>query len=103
MPTRPDDDLDFDWAVIEQVRPEIDLPAPHWRDTFKRIAAPTLVIGGGPTSFVPQAHVAELVDLLHDGHHLTIEAGHCIHATQGERFIHAVETFLGDHGWVGPR
>lgn len=95
--TRPDGELDFDWEVIEQVRPEIDRPAPHWRYTFTRITAPTLVIGGGSTSFVPQAHVAELADLLHEGRHVTIEAGHCVHAREADRFVHAVLTFLGDH------
>ncbi|MGH3494129.1 MAG: alpha/beta fold hydrolase, partial [Sciscionella sp.] len=63
-PARPEGDLDFDWAVVEQVRPEIDDPSPHWRDTLGRITLPTLVIGGGPGSFLPQEHVAELASLV---------------------------------------
>lgn len=96
MPPPPDGDVAFDWAVIEQVRPEIDAPARHWRDTFRRVCAPTLVIGGGSTSFVPQAHVAELAELLPDAHRLTIDAGHCIHATQCEQFVRAVRAFLDE-------
>ncbi len=44
-PARPDGDLGFDWTVVEQIRPEIDTPAPHWRATLSRITTPTLVIG----------------------------------------------------------
>lgn len=97
MPERPDGDLDFDWAVIEQVRPEIDAPAGHWRDTLSSIGVPTLVIGGGSTSFVPQAHVAELAALVPDAHHITIDAGHYIHASQPEQFVQAVRRFIDGH------
>src|SRR3954469_16696489 len=40
-PARPEGDLDFDWAVVEQIRPEIDEPAAHWPDTLARVATPT--------------------------------------------------------------
>jgi pimeloyl-ACP methyl ester carboxylesterase len=93
-PTRPEGDLDFDWAVVEQVRPEIDAPAAHWASTFSAIHVPTLAIAGGPTSFVPQAHVAELVALISNIHHVTIDAGHEVHAVEPELFLKAVHDFL---------
>ncbi|MDR1388006.1 MAG: alpha/beta hydrolase [Propionibacteriaceae bacterium] len=93
-PARPDGDLDFDWAVVEQIRPEIDRPAAHWPATLARIIAPTLVIGGGPDSFVPQTKVLELVARLSQGRHLTIAAGHNIHSTKPPEFIQAVRGFL---------
>lgn len=93
-PARPDGDLDFDWAVVEQVRPEIDDPAAHWPDTLARIAVPTLAIGGGAESFLPQEHVAELVGLVQRGSHVTIDAGHRIHASRPDEFVRAVRAFL---------
>lgn len=94
IPLRPDGELDFDWPVVEQIGPEIDEPRPGWPDTLARITVPTLAIGGGISSPLPQEHVAELVALVQDGHLATIDAGHCIHAAKPREFIRAVRTFL---------
>lgn len=93
-PARPEGDLDFDWAVVEQVRPEVDEPVAHWPDTLAGIAVPVLAIGGGPQSFLPQEHVAELAALVQRGRHVTIDAGHNIHASKPGEFVDAVRAFL---------
>lgn len=93
-PARPDGHLPFDWAVVEQMRPEIDDPDPLWGEIVSHIQAPTLVIGGGPRSFVPQQHVAELVQRLPNGRLVTIDAGHLVHASRPEEFIQQLRTFL---------
>ncbi len=93
-PTRPDGEPAFDWAVVEQVRPEIDAPAGHWPDTVRRVAVPTLLVGGGPSSFVPQEHVADLAELLPRGSHATLDTGHEVHATRPEEFLALVRGFL---------
>ncbi len=95
VPARPEGDLVFDWAVVEQVRPEIDAPAEHWPDTFGRVAVPTLVVGGGPSSFVPQEHVADLAALLPEGSHATLDTGHEVHATRPAEFLALLRGFLG--------
>lgn len=95
MPARPPGELDFDWAVVEQVRPEIDTPHPRWTQVAATITAPTLVIAGGATSPVPQEHVGDLVHTLTDGRLITIEAGHLVHHHQPQAFIDAVRDFLG--------
>jgi pimeloyl-ACP methyl ester carboxylesterase len=93
-PPRPPGVLSFDWRVVEQVRPEIDDPDPRWKDVVAGISAPTLVIAGGPTSPVPQEHVAELVGLLPDGRLVTVGAGHLVHATRPHEFTRHLLTFL---------
>jgi pimeloyl-ACP methyl ester carboxylesterase len=95
-PARPEGELDFDWAVVEQIRPEIDEPAAHWPETFGRVSPPTLAISGGPGSFLPREHVAELVALVERGRHQPIDAGHEIHASRPEEFLRAVRVFLDD-------
>lgn len=92
--TRPAGELDFDWAVVEQVRPEIDAPASHWPLTLARIEVPTLVIGGGAPSFVPQEDVAELAEILTDARLTTITAGHAVHTAKPEEFTNVVVDFL---------
>ena len=93
-PPRPPGVLSFDWRVVEQVRPEIDDPDPRWGEVVAGISAPTLVIAGGPSSPIPQEHVAELVRVLPDGRLVTVDAGHLVHATRPNEFTHHLLTFL---------
>lgn len=93
-PARPEGELDFDWAVVEQVRPEIDDPDPGWPALLSRLGVPVLAISGGPSSFVPQQHVEELVALVPQGTGAVIDAGHAIHETRPEEFLEHVRAFL---------
>jgi pimeloyl-ACP methyl ester carboxylesterase len=93
-PPRPPGVLSFDWRAVEQVRPEIDDPDPRWGDVVARISAPTLVIAGGPSSPVPQDHVAELVSIVPDGRLVTVDAGHLVHDTRPVDFTDHLLTFL---------
>jgi pimeloyl-ACP methyl ester carboxylesterase len=95
-PPRPPGVLSFDWRVVEQVRPEIDHPDPRWSDVAAGISAPTLVIAGGPSSPVPQEHVAELVRILPDGRLGTVDAGHLVHARRPDEFTQHLLTFLDE-------
>lgn len=94
MPTRPEGRLEFDWKVVEQVRPEIDDPDPAWADVMRTIRVPTLVIAGGAASPVPQDDVRELVATLPDGHLETVEAGHLVHATEPAQFLRHLKVFI---------
>ncbi|MEO7269888.1 MAG: alpha/beta hydrolase [Knoellia sp.] len=102
MPSRPRGDLPFDWSMVEQVRPEIDVPGSDWADVLRRITASVLAIGGGPRSFVPQEWVADLVDTVPSGRLVTIDAGHEIHATRPTEFLAAVHGFLDTSGSGAP-
>ncbi len=93
-PSRPDGELAFDWRVVEQVRPEIDDPDPAWPQVARSVAAPTLVVAGGPRSFVAAEHVAELVAALPHGRSVTLDTGHEVHRTDPEGFTREVATFL---------
>lgn len=94
LPERPDGVLPFDWAVVEQVRPEIDQPAGHWPYTARAVAAPTLVVAGGPTSSVPQDGIAELVAAIPDARTVTVDTGHLVHEHEPEQFAAHVRAFL---------
>jgi len=102
-PPRPPGVLSFDWRVVEQVRPETDDPDPRWSDVVARIPAPTLVIAGGPSSPVPQDHIAELVRTVPDGRLVTVDAGHLVHATRPDEFVHHLLTFLDAQSPIAER
>jgi pimeloyl-ACP methyl ester carboxylesterase len=72
---------------LEQMREGwADLPA---------ITAPALVIGGGPTSPVPQHLLAKAAELIPGATLVTIEgAGHAVHQTRPREFLAAVRPFL---------
>jgi pimeloyl-ACP methyl ester carboxylesterase len=93
-PARPEGELDFDWAVVEQVRPEIDDPDPAWPDVVRAVVAPTLVVGGGPSSSVPQDRVRELAATLRHGTLATLDTGHLVHASDPAGYVALVEAFL---------
>ncbi|MCC3777621.1 alpha/beta fold hydrolase [Streptomyces sp. UNOB3_S3] len=91
---RPEGDLGFDWDVVEAIRGQIDRPEAAWLADLGRIAARTLVLGGGPLSHVSQHNVAELARRVPDGSFETIPVGHLIHATAPEAFVEAALRFL---------
>lgn len=93
-PARPAGSLSFDWAAVEQIRPEIDQPDPSWPQVIAAIQVPVLVIGGGTSSFLPQQHVEELARTVAHGTRVTIAAGHLVHATMPSEFLTELTTFL---------
>ena len=93
-PARPEGELDFDWRVVEQVRPEIDEPDPSWPSVVAGVTARTLVVAGGPSSFVPAEHVAQLVAALPDGRSVTLDTGHEVHDADPVGFVRVVRAFL---------
>jgi esterase len=58
------------------------------------VRAPSLVVAGGPRSFVAAEHVAELVAALPTGRLVTLDTGHEVHSDDPAGFIHAVLEFL---------
>jgi 3-oxoadipate enol-lactonase len=59
-PARPAGPLGFDWAVVEQIRPEIDEPDSRWPQVMAAIQVPTLVIELGESTLLPGMRGAKL-------------------------------------------
>ncbi|WP_406185977.1 alpha/beta fold hydrolase [Streptomyces sp. NBC_01006] len=93
-PVRPEGELDFDWAMVLAVRPELDGPDPAWSAALERITADTLVIYGGPTSHLAAASFDEIAACIPKARLITLPHGHLIHATAPEEFTATVSAFL---------
>ncbi|MFF0156384.1 alpha/beta fold hydrolase [Streptomyces sp. NPDC005263] len=91
---RPDGDLPFDWAMVRATDGQRNAPDPVWWDHMDRITMPTLLIGGGATSLIPQDQIAVLAELIPDSRLVTIDAGHLVHETRPEEFLAVLEDFL---------
>ena len=91
---RPPGELGFDWAVVEQVRPEIDEPDARWAEWVAAITVPIHTIGGGGLSTVPQEQLADLVATARLGSMSTIDAGHEVHVHEPAAFVAHVRRAL---------
>jgi len=94
VPERPDQPLPFDWGVLLAVYRQLSDPDPAWWDGLTEITAPTLIIGGGPGSHIPQDKLEEAAALLPHGTLQVIPAGHHVHTARPAEFTAAVLGFL---------
>ncbi|MEU5028132.1 alpha/beta fold hydrolase [Streptomyces milbemycinicus] len=94
VPERPKGRLAFDWAVKTQFTEQRNAPDPRWIEGLSAITAPTLLIGGGPDSHIPQELLADMAKRIPDCRLVTIDAGHLVHETRPEEFLAEVRPFL---------
>ncbi|MCT9088706.1 alpha/beta hydrolase [Streptomyces sp. ASQP_92] len=90
---RPTGELNFDWAVVPAIDAQLNDPDPSWRGRFAAIAAPTLVVAGGPASHVDQKKLAWMASRIPDARLVTIDAGHLVHAERPAEFLGALADF----------
>lgn len=96
IPERPDHPVPFDWPVVPAIATETGIERAEWWDALADITAPTLLVGGGPTSHVPQDLLAAVARRVPDCRLVTIEAGHHVHREAPESFMAALSDFLAD-------
>lgn len=93
LPGERPDGISYDPDAIALSAEFTDPPA-AWREALGEIKAPTLLIAGGPDSHLDQEQLAEMAGLISDCQHVTIPAGHWVHADAPEEFATAVAAFL---------
>ena len=95
VPTKPDEQLPFDWAMLAQMYGQIADPSMSQWPALATITAPTLVLAGGPSSHIPSRRIAEMSRLIPDCTVVTIDAGHYVHDHAHEEFAEALWDWLG--------
>ncbi|OKJ68478.1 alpha/beta fold hydrolase [Streptomyces sp. CB02460] len=93
VPQRPDEELDFDWPVVPAIDAQLNDPDPAGRELLGEITAPTLVIGGGPSSRIAQEDLAGMARAIPGAELVTIDAGHLVHTERPEEFLTALRSF----------
>ena len=94
LPDRPDGELDFDWDVVAPLHAQLADPAEDWQAGLKAITAPTLVVGGGLRSHVPQDQVLAMARRIAKGRMVTVPCGHEVHAARPLDFAAMLNGFL---------
>ncbi len=95
VPARPAGPLSFDWAVVPAIVEEVNDPSLRWWTHLPDITAPTLLIGGGPTSHIAQDKLVEVARAIPQCTVVTIPAGHEVHESEPDAFCEALLSWLG--------
>ncbi|MEJ7706137.1 MAG: alpha/beta hydrolase [Nocardioidaceae bacterium] len=94
IPERPEEALDFDWAVVPAIIGEVNEGDQAAWDSLCAITAPTLLIGGGPDSHIPQDKLVAVAARIPSCDMVTISAGHHVHAARPSEFADVVLNWL---------
>ncbi|MEU8759000.1 alpha/beta fold hydrolase [Streptomyces sp. NPDC048659] len=89
----PEEGAAFDWAVLDATNADLNAPDPAWREELTAVTAPTLIVGGGPDSHLPQGHLVWMAERVPDARLVTIEAGHLVHDARPREFLAALREF----------
>jgi pimeloyl-ACP methyl ester carboxylesterase len=92
----PDSAPYYDRMVRPSVLAALNAPDPAWWEDLATMPMPTLVVAGGPDSFLPQDEIARMAARIPAGRLLTIPVGHQVHPNAPADFAAAVESFLAD-------
>ncbi|MBO8190964.1 alpha/beta hydrolase [Streptomyces oryzae] len=85
----------FDWEVKAQWTRQRNDPDPRWWDRLQDITAPTLLVGGGDRSHLPQEDLELMAERMPQARVITIDgAGHLVHEARPMEFTRAVLDFL---------
>jgi 3-oxoadipate enol-lactonase len=95
IPRRPAGRLDFDWAVAPAIIGQVNKGDPAAWDRLGEITAPTLLIGGGEESHIPQDKLTDVASRIPRCDLVTVEAGHNVHAARPAEFAGTVLEWLG--------
>ncbi|UJF35637.1 alpha/beta fold hydrolase [Paenibacillus hexagrammi] len=94
FPPEPSEPLPFDWKVVPSIIQQLNEPNPEWWDRLSEILTPTLLIGGGDASHVPQEKLLEVSKLIPNCQLITVDgAGHFVHLAKLDAFLNAVKPF----------
>jgi 3-oxoadipate enol-lactonase len=95
VPERPAQPLDFDWAAVPAIVAEVSKGNEAAWAGLTKITAPTLLIGGGPDSHIPQDRLSAVAARIPTCDLVTIPAGHNVHAARPAEFADVVLSWLG--------
>lgn len=94
VPERPAEPLGFDWRAAQAIISQVNRGDWQCWEDLSRITAPTLLVGGGPASHIPQHLLEEASARIPRCDLMTIPAGHYVHNARPEEFARAVLGWL---------
>lgn len=86
--------LGFDWAVVPAIVAELNAGDAGAWDGLGAISAPTLVLGGGHASHIPQDQLDAVATRISGCRLVTIPVGHDVHTSRPGEFAATVLDWL---------
>jgi len=86
--------LDFDFAAVQAIVGEVNAGSPATWEGLASISAPTLLIGGGSDSHIPQDKLEEVALRIPCCDMVTIAVGHHVHAAAPGGFAETILDWL---------
>ena len=97
VPDPPDElpeELPFDGRVLRPLLQQLREPDPRWWGELEMIAAPVLVIAGGPESHVDQSRLGRVAERVPNGRLVDLGGGHYVHGVNTAEYVALVRDFL---------
>jgi 3-oxoadipate enol-lactonase len=94
VPERPEGPLPFDWPVVPAIRGQANDASVVWWSQLSKITAPTLLIGGGPSSHIAPDKLEDVAHRVPQCTLVTIPVGHHVHAAAPTEFATTVLKFV---------
>lgn len=95
IPERPGEVLGYDWRARVDLIGQVNSPGAGWFGELAVVRAPTLVIGGGPTSPFPQEQMRAMAEQVPNGRFHELPVGHGVHREAPEEFVALLTEFAG--------
>lgn len=86
---RPEEELPFDWAMIEALSAQVNAPDPAWWEGLASVRVPTLILSGAQSHISP-TRVKDAAALIPGCEILEFATGHHIHRTLPSEFLAAI-------------
>jgi pimeloyl-ACP methyl ester carboxylesterase len=93
-PAEPPEPVSFDWRLVRPIYHEVRRPDPGFWARIPALTAPTLLISGGPASYIAPGLLDEFAAVLADARTVSFDVGHHIHRDGPDEFARAVLPFL---------
>ncbi len=100
LPARPQEPTGFDWEMLAPIRAQGSVRDDAAWAGLASITVPTLLVGGGPASHIPQDELAQAAAAIPDCTLVTIPAGHDVHRARPAEFTETVLSWLRADGAV---
>jgi 3-oxoadipate enol-lactonase len=85
---------DYELRAVASFVRQLSVPDPDWWARLGEVDRPTLILSGGPTSYVPPQRLAEMAAAVPGARSATIPVGHRVHSLAPEEFAARVLAFL---------
>lgn len=87
---------DFELRAVGSILRQLSRPDLEWWGRLGEVRQPTLILSGGPTSFIPPERLADVTAAIPGARLTTIPVGHRVHSLAPDQFSAEVLEFLAE-------